>query len=475
MMDPLRDLDLLVAGGTVVTDGRVLEADVAVRDGRVVGLIDRGAPPPAREVVDAAGKYVLPGAIDAHFHTNTGWAQMAVKADDPTTATQSAAAGGITTVLTFVWGDAGQALPEFLGAYLDMAGKLSVTDYGAHCGIRPDPALIDQIPDAIALGVTSFKFHYAYRRTSQGRTTDDRDRLQAMRLIERHGGLALFHCENGDITDFLEDELKAAGNVGYEYYLSSRPNVAEAEAVNRTVVLSELTGCPVYIVHTSAHQSVETIVAARRRGLPVFAETCPQYLTLTNDAVLRWGAYAKVAPPLRERVDVDALWQAVINGDVQVVASDHSANRRQDKEAAKDDFLKAPFGTPITELMLPLLWSEGVHTGRIPVTRFVDAISTQPARLFGMFPRKGSLQVGADADILIWDSDAEWTVRAKELTNPAGYSVFEGWQLHGRPWRSWLRGQPLLTADGVKAPAGTGKPVSRTPRRIGLEEFIGAS
>jgi dihydropyrimidinase len=458
-------LDLLVRGGTVVTDGVAVRASVGVRNGRIAGLYEPDEPLASATVVDAAGKIVMPGAIDAHFHTNTGWAQMAVKADDPTSATRSAAAGGVTTVIAFVWGNPGQDLPQFLDAFLDMTGKLAVCDFSAHCGVRPEPRLIEQIPDAIARGVTSFKFHYAYRRTSQGRTTDDDDRLAAMRLIERHGGLALFHCENGEITDFLEDELAAAGKVGYEHYLASRPNAAEAEAVNRTIVLSELTGCPVYIVHTSASESVAEVVAARSRGLPVFAETCPQYLTLTNDAVLEWGPYAKIAPPLRQRSDIDALWRAIVGGDVQVVASDHSANRREDKEAGRTDFRKAPFGTPIVELMLALLYSEGVAKGGLSLERFVELVTSEPARLFGMYPTKGTLQPGADADILVWDPNADWTVRATELVNPSGYSVFEGWTLRGRAWRSWLRGRPLLTADGVVAGPGAGRAVTRAPRR----------
>jgi dihydropyrimidinase len=457
-------LDLLIRGGTVVSDGAATRADVGVRDGRIAGLWEPDTLVEAETVVDATGKVVMPGAIDSHFHTNTGWAQMAVKADDPTSATRSAAAGGITSLIAFVWGNAGQALPESLDAFLAMAGELAVTDFSAHCGIRPEAELIAQIPDAIARGVTSFKFHYAYRRTSQGRTTDDDDRLAAMRLIERHGGLALFHCENGEITDFLEDELAAVGKVGYEHYLMSRPNQAEAEAVNRTIILSEITGCPVYIVHTSARESVALVMAARARGIKVYAETCPQYLTLTNDAVLKWGPYAKVAPPLRTQADVDALWLAVADGQVQVVASDHSANRREDKDAGRHDFRAAPFGTPIVELMLPLLYSEGVAKGRLSLERFVEVFTSEPARLFGMYPTKGTLRPGADADILIWDPDVEWTVRADDLVNPAGYSVFEGWTLRGRAWRSWLRGSPLLTADGVVAEPGTGRVIARFPR-----------
>ena len=454
-------LDLLIRGGTVVTDGVRLTVDVGILDGRVAGLWSAGEAIEAHDVVDASGKIVMPGGIDAHFHTNTGWAQQAVKADDLHTATVTAAAGGITTVVPFVWGDSGEPPGAFLSAFFELAASLAVCDFSAHCGVRPET--IEHIPEAIQSGVTSFKFHYAYRRTSQGRTTNDGHRLAALRLIARDGGLALFHCENGEVVDFLEDELRAAGKLGYEYYEQSRPRLAEAETVHRTIILSQLTDCPVYIVHTSARESVAEIEAGRADGVRLFAETCPQYLTLTNQAVLEHGPLAKVAPPLRAGEDIDALWRALAAGTVQVVGSDHSANRRASKEAGRHDFTVAPFGTPVVELMLPLLYSEGVVRKRITLERFVASVTSEPARLFGMYPRKGTLQPGADADVVIWDPDITWTVRADRLVNPSGYSIFEGWTLRGRPWCSWLRGRPLLVDGIVVASPGSGERVPRGP------------
>ena len=228
-------LDTLINGGTVVSDGAIFKADVGIKDGSIVGLWRGDHGVAAAETVDATGKIVMPGAIDVHLHTQTGSIVHSTRADNMETATRSAALGGITSAIVFVWGDPKQPVREYLSKFLDLAGSLSVCDYSAHCGVRPDPELIRQIPDAFALGVTSFKFTYSYRRTGQGRTTDDYHSTMALDFIGRQGGLATFHCENGDMIDYLEDRFIREGKTSYRYLLPSRPNIAEWVAAGGAV------------------------------------------------------------------------------------------------------------------------------------------------------------------------------------------------------------------------------------------------
>lgn len=455
-------LDTLIKGGTVLTDGAMYNADLGLRDGRVAGVWTGRDDLDAKEVIDATGKWVMPGAIDVHFHTQTGAAYFATRADDMESATRSAASAGITTVVPFVWGDPGQPISDYLTTFLELAERLSVCDYSAHCGLRPDMELIRQIPEAFALGITSFKMHHDYRKTGQGRMSDDDHRLAALELIGRSGGLGMFHCENGYVIDHLENNFIAAGQVSHEYFLKSRPHQAEAEAVHRTIVLGQLADCPVYVVHLSAESALWEIATAQARGVPVFTETCPQYLTLTNDALEEWGALAKVGPPLRTKPDNDAMWDGLRRGQIETIGSDHSAHTLDHKQSGGDDFFATPFGTAIVDVMLSVVFSEGVVKKRITPEAFVKAFTENPARRFGLYPRKGSLQPGADADVLVWDPTDDWTVRAEDLQNPCGYSVFEGWKLRGRAWRTWLRGRPLLLEGQVRLPAGSGQFVARS-------------
>lgn len=455
-------LDTLIRGGTVVSDGAIFQADVGIEGGTIAGVWRGEHGLTAAREVDAAGKIVMPGGIDVHFHTQTGGIFHSTRADNMETATISAALGGVTTVLPFVWGDQGQPLEEFMGRFFELAGELAVCDYSAHCGLRPEWDLIAQIPRAFSMGVTSFKLTYAYRKTGQGRMSEDDHHMMALELIARGGGLAMFHCENGQIIDYLEDKFIREGKTTHHYFLKSRPNLAESETIHRSIVLGELTGCPVYVVHLSAREGLEEIAEAQARGKAVFTETCPQYLTLTDAELERWGVLAKIGPPLRLEPDLQAMWQGLRQGTIETIGSDHSAASVAAKNSAGDNFFMAPFGTAMVEVMMPVVYSEGVAKGRITLERFVSAFTDRPARRFGLYPRKGTLQPGSDADVLIWDPDAVWTVRASELKNPCGYHVFDGWTLKGRPWRSWLRGQPLVQDGQVLLPRGSGRKLHRS-------------
>jgi dihydropyrimidinase len=450
-------LDLLIQGGTVVADGVQIPAAIGIAGESIAGIWSPEAAPEAAEVVDATGNIVMPGAIDAHFHTKTGATYFASRVDDMESATRSAATGGVTTVIVFVWGEPGQPIDDYLGGFQDVAGALAVCDYAAHCGLRPDFELIKQVPAAFAMGVSSFKMHLDYRKMGQGRMSDDDHRLAAMQLIGRLGGLAMFHCENGHAIDFLEDEQIAYGRTDARAFVASRPSITEGEAVSRSIALSQIAECPVYVVHLSTALGLEAIASAQARGIPVATETCPQYLSLTHAAMDQFGVRAKVGPPLRTEADIEALWSGLHSGSIETIASDHSAQDPLAKELHKDDFFKAPFGTPVIDVMLSVAFTRGVLARRISLSTFVRAFTEAPARRFGLYPRKGTLQPGADADILVWDPDAEWTVRADQLPNPAGYSIFEGMRLRGRARRSWLRGRPLLTESGISARPGSGR------------------
>lgn len=455
-------LDLVLRGGTIVTNRVSFVGDVGVKGDQIAGVWRGQAAPEAYETVDATGMIVMPGAIDAHFHTRTGEEFFANRADDMHTATVSAAMSGITTVIPFVFGDPGQPIVESLSTFFDMADQLSVVDYSAHCGLRADMWLINQIPDAFGLGINSFKMHMAYRRNQQSQMSDDDHRLAALELIGVRGGIGMFHCENGYIIDYLEQKFMAAGDRSMAAFKRSRPNVTEAEAVHRTIVLGDMAECPVYVVHLSSREGLAEIVAARAAGRAVSTETCPQYLTLTSDALDQFGPLAKIGPPLRSEEDVDALWKALINGQIGIIGSDHSARTRADKMSGGEDFFAAPFGTPTVEVMLPVVFYEGVKRGRISIEQFVSCFTENPARQFGLYPQKGVIQAGADADLVLWDPNASWAVDARDLTNPAGYSIFEGRRAQGRVIRSWLRGRSLVADGRVVAAPGSGQRAHRS-------------
>jgi dihydropyrimidinase len=301
----------------------------------------------------------------------------------------------------------------------------------------------------------------AYKK--RGMLFTDDQLLRGMELTGAHGGIAMVHAENGHVIDYLEDKLAREGKTGPEFYLASRPHFAEAEAVGRAIEIAGFARCPLYVVHLSTAAGLEHIARARTRGQTVYAETCPQYLLLTDAEMPRQKGLAKIAPPLRWDADREALWTGLAQGFVQTLGSDHAPFTVKDKVVGERDIFEAGFGMPGIETMLPLTLGEALRAGRLTVPQLAAAASENAAKIFGLYPRKGVIKPGADADLVVVDPDAEWTVSARDLHSRAGYTCFEGWRVQGRIVMSWLRGRPLVKDGRLHQLPGYGRFLRRTP------------
>jgi dihydropyrimidinase len=449
--------DLVIRGGRVVSEGGVLEADIAVTRGVIAAVASPVLAIAAREVVDVAGAYVLPGAIDTHVHFNV----FNPMVDDFESTSVAAAYGGVTTMMPFIGGREGMSVVEGLEHFAMEGERRSVVDFAMHCRLRPDPALIEQIPDAIAYGVPSIKMFQAYKK--RGMLFTDDQLLRGMELTGAHGGMVLVHAENGQVIDYLEDKLTREGKIGPEFYLSSRPHFTEGEAVARAIAIAGFARCPLYVVHLSTADGLEHIRRARGRGHAVYAETCPQYLLLTDAEMTRQKGLAKIAPPLRWDRDREALWAGLAQGLVQTLGSDHAPFLVADKLVGERDIFQAGFGMPGVETMMPLVLGESLRAGRLTLPQLAAAASENAAKLFGLYPRKGAIRPGADADLLVVDPDSEWTISAHDLHSRAGYTCFEGWRVKGRITMSFLRGRPLLRDGRLCQSPGYGRFLRRGP------------
>jgi dihydropyrimidinase len=416
--------ETIVTGGRLVDATNVIPGDLCIRDGKIEAVVREARPGPGTRVVDARGCYVLPGILDAHVHP--------VYADNLETLSLGAAHGGVTTLLHFVgsgkfaaWGAKPEwSLEDSIRHFQEEGERTSYLDFGFHAALAQADDYRRSVPGAVGLGVASFKMFMAYR--SRGMMLTDDQLLDAMETIAAAGALAMVHAENGSAIDHLEQKLIAAGRTGPEHYLESRPSLLEAEATARAVVLARIAACPLYVVHVSCREALAVTTRAKAEGQRVFAETCPHYLVLTDDEVRRQGPGAKIGPPLRTRADVDALWGYARDGAVDTVASDHGAHPPEAKRRGADNIFAAAFGVPGTETLLPITYHYGVQEGRIPITRLVDLLAERPAKIFGLYPRKGTWQVGADADLVVLDPAGSVTVTAGSQHSNAGYTPYEG-------------------------------------------------
>ena len=459
------ELDLVVSGGTVVTAIDAVQCDVGIRDGRIAALgAGLGS---ARARIDATGKLVLPGGVEGHCHVEQRTAFGMMNADDFYSATVSAAFGGTTTILPFAAQQRGDCLRQVVAEYHERARPKAVIDYGFHL-IVSDPteeAIRSDLPKLIDEGITSFKVFMTYERLKLA----DRQILDVMETARRHGAMLMIHAENNDMIQWLSGRLLANGHSQPRYHAVSHPRLAEGEAAGRAIALAELMDVPILIVHVSTAQAMDAIRGAQTAGLKVYAETCPQYLFLTSDDLDRQGmegAKFCCSPPPRDRHTQEEIWRGLRNGTFQVFSSDHSPFRHDQtgklSAGPAAAFHQIPNGVPGIELRLPLLFSEGVGKGRIDLHQFVALTATNPAKLYGLHPRKGAIAVGADADIAIWDPDVERVVRADILHDNVGYTPYDGMVLRGWPVQVLSRGRLVVDAGVLKADRGSGMFVPRT-------------
>ncbi len=436
--------DCAVVGGLVASSSGIERIDLGIRDGKIVtrsAALDRST---ATRVVDATGCYVLPGAIDAHLHPQYG--------DNLAAGSIAAAFGGITTVVPFVYAYKDMELGNAVDDFLEGDGAHSVIDYGIHLGLPHPSGRVEQIPDVATRGVNSFKFFMAYRR--RGMMIDDDDFLRAMELVAGLGGIAMVHAENGLAIDYLEKKLIAAGKVSIEWFERSRPKPVEYEAVYRAIQLAKLVECPLYLVHQTTGEGVDLVRRAHDTGQFVIAETCPQYLLWTNDDLVAKGPTAILAPPYRTKWDQEQLWKGVSEGVVATIGSDHAPH---DKRVV-DNVFDVPVGTPQVETMLPLMYDRGVNSGRITLPRLVAALCENPARAFGLYPKKGCLNVGSDADLVVLDPAAHREIHADRTHSSQPFeNIYEGWTSVGAAVHTLQRGRDVLVNGELSARSGDGQ------------------
>lgn len=460
----MTSFDMVIRGGKVATATDVMECDIGIRGERIEALGQR-LPAGAREI-DARGKLVLPGGIDSHCHIDQARAAGPAFADDFASGTTSAAYGGNTCIISFTPQFKGKAIKPFVEDYHQRAGK-AVIDYSFHITVT-DPSehvLSKELPELISSGYRSIKIFMTY----DSNFITDRQILDVLGVAREHGAFVVVHAENHDSIRWLTERLEAAGLTAPKYHAYAKPAVVEREAIHRIIALSELVDQPIEIFHVSSAEGIEEIRRAKDRGLAVYGETCPQYLAFTSRDLDRpgfEGAKYVCSPALRSAADQDALWLALRRGTISVVSSDHSPFSYEGDAGKKIHGADAPFsripnGLPGIELRLPFLFSEGVMKGRIDLNTFVAVTATNPAKLFGLYPRKGSIGVGMDADIAIWDPAVTRTVRAEDLHDATDHTPFEGMELTGWPVATIVRGTAVVDETGCVARPGFGKFIKR--------------
>jgi dihydropyrimidinase len=455
----------LIQNGTIVAAERTYEADILIEDERIKDVAPGLPAESVDKRIDARGMYVMPGGIDVHTHLDMPFGGT-TSSDDFETGTRAAAFGGTTTLVDFAIQPKGTRMRDALDTWWKKAdGKASI-DYGLHMIVTDlGEAGLEDMDDMVSEGVASFKLFMAYPGVLM---VDDATIFKAMSQTARNGALICMHAENGGVIDVMVQRALAEGKTAPIYHALTRPVTAEAEAVHRAVALAEMAAVPVYIVHLSSEAALNQVREARDRGLPIFAETCPQYLLLSIEELARpdfEGAKYVFTPPLREKENLPKLWDGLAHDHLQVVSTDHCPFCFEDqKTLGRDSFAKIPNGGPGVENRLQLLFHHGVNQGKLSLNRFVEIVSTTPARLFGLYPRKGTIAPGSDADIVIWDPAEEHTISAKTHHMRVDYSMFEGWKVKGNARTVMSRGEVVVDGGAYLGRAGRGQFLKRSAR-----------
>lgn len=452
----------LFTGGTIIGPEGTQQADLLV-DGERIAEIGREVPHSDARITDAAGFYLLPGGIDVHTHLDMPLDDMR-SSDDFHTGHVAAACGGTTSHIDFVIQTKGGSLRQALDTWHARADGKACIDYGFHMTIAdPRPEILEEIGRLPERGITTVKVLMAYKGRLQ---LDDTQLLAVMRKAAEHGLLTMVHCENGDVIDVLEREAVAGGRREPKYHALTRPASLEGEATGRAIAIAQVAGAPVYVVHLTCESALGQVRAAQARGEHVWAETCVQYFFFTAADLDRpgfEGAKFVCSPPFRTSRDHQALWGGLQNGTLSVVSTDHCPfNFATDKARGRGDFTKIPNGVPAIEDRLVMLHHAGVSGGRITLERFVDVTATAPARLFGLYPRKGVLAPGSDADIVLWDPRARRTLSARRHHMRVDYNLFEGMTVTGAPAGVWVRGLQIVDGDRFLGQGGYGQYLSRS-------------
>jgi dihydropyrimidinase len=454
-------LDLVLRNARVATASDTFDCDIGIRAGRIA-LLGEGLPAGRREI-DAAGRTVTPGGVDAHCHLDQPMEGPVKMADDFLTGTRSAACGGTTTVIPFAAQMKGQSLEAAVADYHGRAEGKACVDYAFHLIVSdPTPTVLAQeLPRLIGQGYTSFKVYMTYDDLK----LDDAQILDVLDVARTHGALAMIHAENADCIEWLTKRLEAAGRTAPRWHAHARPMLVEREATHRAIALSELVDVPILIVHVSGREAIEQIRWARGHGLSVFAETCPQYLFLTAEDLgiddSYKGARCVCSPPPRDKANQEVIWGGLNDGLFTVFSSDHAPFRYEDPQGKKPGGQEVPFrhipnGIPGLETRLPLLYSEGVLGGRITLQKFVELTSTNPAKAYGLHPRKGTIAVGSDADLVVWD-ERELQIANGQLHHAVDYTPYEGMALKAWPGLTLSRGEVVWDGKNFTGVAGRGK------------------
>jgi dihydropyrimidinase len=432
--------DVLIKGGVVVGGSGIRKADVGILGEEIVSVEPGLKSDDAVRLIDASGKYVFPGVIDVHVHP--------VYEDDMGGLSVTAAYGGTTTLIHYAYAKPGMKLIDTIKKLKEEGFQKSRLDFSIHGALFDPQSQNKEIPKAFELGVTSYKMFLTYAKLKW--MTDDYQLTAAMDLIAEGHGLAMVHAESGLVTDYLEDRSLKRGEDQRKVFLTTRPDYLEAESVFRAISIGAVMKCPLYVVHLSAAKALDVIERARQEGHMVYAETCPQYLALTDEDLQEKGPLAKIGPPLRTHKDRLALWEGLKKGSIDVIASDHAPKIKK----INDPFFEAPFGSPSAEPMLTLSYDEGVNTGRIGPCRLVQVLCENPAKIFGFYPKKGAIQKGADADIVLFDPHQVHTLSVQNQHSGAGYTLYEGRTCLGRPVLTMQRGKVLIENGELKKKPG---------------------